>query len=884
MRAGSSLASSENKENGIVYAYCHGFLSDETSKKGIWLKNHLKDTYGVDLKTPNLNGGPTAATVTPETGIEALDKVFQESGARKMRLVGSSLGGYIAALYASRYPSKIDRLTLICPSFDMENRWNKLWGPEVLNKWESDGFREFQGFHGRPNVEVPFSFVEACSSTPPYPEVSCPTCILHGLDDQVVPVETSEKFIEKLSQVLEPRMESLSLAGKVMLQVIQDNHDMTSDEALKLLSKTVAWQWNTNAKVGDSTQSGQVNEKMEIEVERKFEISNPNDCEEKIKKAGGELVTVQSFEDRYWDLSDEWILGSESCWMRERAGIWEIKVPLEEIKGGSAEVYQEITGAGKISEFLQRRWPEKFPENFAEDCRKSPENFSEMLQRAGISVYAKYRTRRAKYKLGDIFADVDNTQYSKDSSFCLLELETIATNRDEIGEGRAKLDRVAFNVLNLCQESATTKGKLTEYIIRFVPEMLSKLLKSPKFSHLKSVLNKERFTNSYQWAQNSQISLRGIKLSDFGSDNRGITSTRDIKKGDTIVELPTDSVIRYDEKEECPREYSDTFREVWDKFPEWYVRLGLKLFWEVEKGKDSPLHGYLSLLPSGIPEWAPFQQSEEEIRKSFGFYPSLAEKIIKQKRKFDTISRQIAQLSVQGSELQQKEVADRLKWAFYQCISRAFQGEFGGQLWEAFVPGLPIFKKLFNKDDMSYVLLPFVDSHNHNSNVTTMLDYNPGSNSFSLQASENFSKDSQVYISYGKYTNDALLQRFSFVEEDNMFDTYHIPCEVLKSALAIDRLPNRLEQDGITIERFGEISNEAEIISSLEEIVGSKGSGEAMLRVIGTLMTKLEDAQAHNESKSEEFSAVVEKFRREKLRILRETYEKLSSRISASVA
>ena len=38
-------------------------------------------------------------------------------------LMGSSLGGYLAALYAERHPKAVDRLVLIAPAFGFLQRW-----------------------------------------------------------------------------------------------------------------------------------------------------------------------------------------------------------------------------------------------------------------------------------------------------------------------------------------------------------------------------------------------------------------------------------------------------------------------------------------------------------------------------------------------------------------------------------------------------------------------------------------------------------------------------------------------------------------------------------------------------------------------------------------
>ena len=48
--------------------------------------------------------------------LDALKKWQKEVGLKKMILVGHSLGGYLAASYALRYPDDIQHLVLVCPA------------------------------------------------------------------------------------------------------------------------------------------------------------------------------------------------------------------------------------------------------------------------------------------------------------------------------------------------------------------------------------------------------------------------------------------------------------------------------------------------------------------------------------------------------------------------------------------------------------------------------------------------------------------------------------------------------------------------------------------------------------------------------------------------
>ena len=65
---------------------------------------------------------------------------------------GSSLGGYLAALYAARYPS-IERVVLMAPAFHFPKRWRQRFPGDELAQWKRSGSRKF--FHYAFNEERP---------------------------------------------------------------------------------------------------------------------------------------------------------------------------------------------------------------------------------------------------------------------------------------------------------------------------------------------------------------------------------------------------------------------------------------------------------------------------------------------------------------------------------------------------------------------------------------------------------------------------------------------------------------------------------------------------------------------------------------------------------
>ncbi len=174
------------------YAYLHGFTSGPRSMKGTHLKQGLA-AAGIHVELPDLNA-PSLARVTISSSLEVLDRL---DGAPEVqppwRLIGSSFGGYLAALWAARNPTRVDRLLLLCPGFDLVRRWPEILGQDAMERWRTTGWFPFALVRGG-SIDIHHGFVEDAARHEPFPEVPCRTRIIHGTRDEVVPVETSVDY------------------------------------------------------------------------------------------------------------------------------------------------------------------------------------------------------------------------------------------------------------------------------------------------------------------------------------------------------------------------------------------------------------------------------------------------------------------------------------------------------------------------------------------------------------------------------------------------------------------------------------------------------------------------------------------------------------------
>jgi hypothetical protein len=175
----------------LGYLYLHGFASHAGSVKGVRLREALAP-HGIDLLLPDLNV-PAFETMTYTAILGELDRIDRSVAPERWRLVGSSMGGYLAARWAELRPARVDRLALLCPGFDLARRWPLYLGAEAFAAWERTGSHRIADHAGvlRP---LHWEFVEDSRRHPAWPAPACPIALFHGILDDVVPVEYSREY------------------------------------------------------------------------------------------------------------------------------------------------------------------------------------------------------------------------------------------------------------------------------------------------------------------------------------------------------------------------------------------------------------------------------------------------------------------------------------------------------------------------------------------------------------------------------------------------------------------------------------------------------------------------------------------------------------------
>jgi uncharacterized protein len=190
------------------YVYLHGFASSPRSSKAQFFRRCL-ETRGVHLEIPALDGDDFE-NLTLSGQLAIVEQVVHDGPAV---LIGSSMGGYLAALYAEKH-REVERLVLMAPAFDFRARWAERVGPQQIEAWRTKTRMPVFHYGLNRDAAIGYSLYEDAAQYAPYPRVDQPALILHGLRDDVVCPARSRQFCE-----LNPHCE---------LHLFESGHELTN--------------------------------------------------------------------------------------------------------------------------------------------------------------------------------------------------------------------------------------------------------------------------------------------------------------------------------------------------------------------------------------------------------------------------------------------------------------------------------------------------------------------------------------------------------------------------------------------------------------------------------------------------------------------------------
>jgi uncharacterized protein len=172
--------------------YLHGFASSPQSGKAQFFKAKFEG-LGIPIAIPQLDQGDFERL----TVSRMLDVTAAAVANRPAILMGSSLGGFVAGLFAARHPELIQRLVLLAPALGFAERWKKRFSAAELAEWKRQGWKGFYHYGSKSEARLAYSFVEDARCYEGEPEFTQPALILHGTGDDVVPVSLSRDYASR---------------------------------------------------------------------------------------------------------------------------------------------------------------------------------------------------------------------------------------------------------------------------------------------------------------------------------------------------------------------------------------------------------------------------------------------------------------------------------------------------------------------------------------------------------------------------------------------------------------------------------------------------------------------------------------------------------------
>jgi pimeloyl-ACP methyl ester carboxylesterase len=193
--------------------YLHGFASSARSTKAAYFADKFA-SLGVAFCCPDFNQ-PDFAALTMTRMLEQLGEELSHAPNGPAVLIGSSLGGTLAILAASRFADRIGRLVLLAPAVMFAKPGHHLLPPERIEEWRRNGALSFYHYAYGEERPLSFSFYQDSLDYDVFDApVVQPTHVFQGLRDASVDYRTVETFARA--------------RPNVTLSLLDDDHQLTA--------------------------------------------------------------------------------------------------------------------------------------------------------------------------------------------------------------------------------------------------------------------------------------------------------------------------------------------------------------------------------------------------------------------------------------------------------------------------------------------------------------------------------------------------------------------------------------------------------------------------------------------------------------------------------
>ena len=217
---------------GVVFL--SGLKSDKEGTKAIflsrWAEKNKRDFLRFDYRGHGASSGIFEETSISDW-LEDTKSIILSLTSGPQILVGSSLGGWIALLFAKLYPQKVAGIIGIAaaPDFTAKYASTNLTDNQ-RQELKATGKLSFRSEYFEQPLVITEKLIEDGNRNlilTKNQNINCPVRLFHGSLDKDVPLSTSIKILEKLSSV------------DMQLQIIKGiDHRFSTPECLELIRET----------------------------------------------------------------------------------------------------------------------------------------------------------------------------------------------------------------------------------------------------------------------------------------------------------------------------------------------------------------------------------------------------------------------------------------------------------------------------------------------------------------------------------------------------------------------------------------------------------------------------------------------------------------------
>lgn len=194
------LSNPTNDQKKPIIILCHGFSTSKDGRTYVRLEEMLNDREISTFRFDFYAHGESEGNFEEITTSEAVDdvrnaiKFLKKSEYTKIGLVGSSFGGLASILTASQ-SDDLYLLALKSPVSDYKSMAHTRHSEQEINDWKTKGYIDLDSVNEE-RRRLNYSFYEDAEKVDAYEEarkIKIPTLIVHGDEDETVPIEQSIK-------------------------------------------------------------------------------------------------------------------------------------------------------------------------------------------------------------------------------------------------------------------------------------------------------------------------------------------------------------------------------------------------------------------------------------------------------------------------------------------------------------------------------------------------------------------------------------------------------------------------------------------------------------------------------------------------------------------